>query len=236
MKKFFAVVLTMVLAISTVFPSVLHAQTTKQVHPKNNKIMLDKETLNTVDKYITIENDEFEIEQEEKLKKELSEREFKLVKMKMNHVNEKMEKVKDLVKVNKDMIQYVIIDRELKAKVEQTGYNYDLNAKLDNSKMNSSFASLKARGIQLYSTNGINKVDWHWWGAEIWLSKNTVTNIINAGVAGGTVILGSLIPGFGHALLIAANGLIISWFVGENTRAIKFNINWVGNISDFQYQ
>ncbi|QDP41561.1 hypothetical protein [Radiobacillus deserti] len=231
MKKIFVLTLTIILAISTILPSVSQAEVgTKVKQPtvsgkviSKQNIKLDKEIISIADKYISIKNNNFKITNYKKLKEQITKENLHLVKKQLHEVNKMIKSYEKVEKKDNDTLQFKMTDRELKAKVEKSGYEYDLNVGND--------------GIQLFShNNGINKVDWHWWGAEIWLSKTTVANIINGGITGGTAILGWLIPGLGHALLIAAQGFIVGLFVSENARAIKFNISWNTYIWGFEYQ
>lgn len=217
MKKFFVPVLIIALAIFTISPAV-SAQSEEREVDQNfavNKISLDEETISKIDKYIVIQNNKFEITNVKELKKEITESEFQKVEQQLDDVNMMVEKNENIKKVNDDAFQVEMTDQEFEAKIE----GYETNK------------------FQLFAAkNGINKVKMHWWGAEVWLSRTTVTNIINGGVAGATVILGSLMPGIGHAALIALHGFLIGAFVDQKARAVKFNVNWVGKVSKFQYQ
>ncbi|SDM61296.1 hypothetical protein SAMN04488137_1027 [Fictibacillus solisalsi] len=39
--------------------------------------------------------------------------------------------------------------------------------------------------IAMAFTNGVNKVTWHWWGARIYISRNTVRYVANRDAIGG---------------------------------------------------
>jgi hypothetical protein len=241
MKKHFVLASTIILATSVTLPAVSNAQSNQQVTEYSNQSkILDEETIKMVDQYIIIENNKFKITNNKELKEKISKSNLNKVKKQLDEVNKIVAKNDSIKKINKDTIQVKMTDEELKAKLEKSGYEYDLDIenKIDNTKLNS-FSSLnQSDGIQLLaaSSNGINKVDWHWWGAEVWLSKTTVNNIINAGIAGGSVVLGALIPGLGAAALIALNGYIGSIYAGKYARECIFNVNWMGNVSKFRYQ
>lgn len=88
----------------------------------------------------------------------------------------------------------------------------------------------------LSTENGINKVKFHWWGYELWLSKTSVTNILSGGISATALVPGLLIPGVGIAIALAVNAYVWSIFAGQKARASYFKYSLASGIHGFKYQ
>lgn len=71
---------------------------------------------------------------------------------------------------------------------------------------------------------GVNAVYWHWWGAEVWLSRTTLQNICqsNGVVAGGAV---SFIPWVGKPASVIV-GLVTVWGCSAYHSGAIYNAYW----------
>lgn len=83
-----------------------------------------------------------------------------------------------------------------------------------------------ADGVTLYAAkkyvNGINKVDYHWWGATVYISRNTLI------AAGAGVSIGGLwIPEPIISKALGSLGIALG-ATASITGGIKFDFRWVG--------
>jgi hypothetical protein len=236
MKKQFILASTLFLGMSVTLPAASSAQSTKQITEDqdfyNQGEALDQELIKTVNQYIIIKNNKFKLTNIKELKKEISKSDLQMVKKQLDEVNQTVGKYDSVKTINKNTIQAVVTDEEIKNKLEESGYNLD-----SENKINDESSILYSDGFQISaSSNGINKVDWHWWGAEIWLSKTSVNNIISGGIGATSTALGLLLPGVGAAVIIMLNGWIGGIYAGKYARACKFDYSWVNGPHNFRYQ
>ena len=72
---------------------------------------------------------------------------------------------------------------------------------------------------------GVNKIEWHWFGIRIYLSKSVVNHILNGGVAAGATYIGLQFPGVGTTIALAISGYLITEFGTQHiSRAIYLDI------------
>ncbi|KAA1035780.1 hypothetical protein [Macrococcus equipercicus] len=92
------------------------------------------------------------------------------------------------------------------------------------------------KSITTYSTSeGINKVEFYWWGAKIWISKTAVRKVLETGAEGGGAALGAYLGGVPGALLGTIAGSLVSKFGGPAAaRAVYIKYNYALGIQDFQ--
>lgn len=230
MKKVIINVVVLFLVIGLVAPSVSAKSNKEQVTEINST--LSQELINTVDPYIEVKKNSFKLTNSSELKKKISQSELELVEESLLQTNTALKANKDLKKVNNNTLEFKITDKELKTKVEKAGYKYDLNPKEASTELDKDSLSFdKSSGMQLATAykNGVNKVIWKWWGAEVWLSKTTVANIVGAGITGASVIVGSAIPGLGHAIALAANTFVLgAVYSSQYARAKVIGITYNG--------
>ena len=73
---------------------------------------------------------------------------------------------------------------------------------------------------------GVNKIEWKWFGARIFLSKSTVTHLLNLGVAAGATYLTIQFPGVGIAVATAIIAFLTTEFAtSKAARAIYIDLN-----------
>lgn len=91
-------------------------------------------------------------------------------------------------------------------------------------------------GMVTYSTSeGIDRIDFYWWGVKLWLSKSTVESVLNVGSAGGGAAIGGSLGGVPGAVAGAVAGQILQEFITPAAaRAIFVQYNYVTGITDFQ--
>jgi hypothetical protein len=241
MKKQFILASTLFLGMSVTLPAASSAQSTQQITEDQdfyNQVealdqkLIKQELIKTVDPYIIIKNNKFKLTNIKELKKEISKSELQMVKKQLDEVNQTVGKYDSVKTINKNTIQAVVTDEEIKNKLEESGYDLDSENKIDDES-----SILYSDRFQISaSSNGINKVDWHWWGAEIWLSKTSVTNIMSGGIGATGSALGLLLPTVGAAAIIMLNGWIGGIYAGKYARACKFDYSWVNGPHNFRYQ
>ncbi|MED1218818.1 hypothetical protein [Bacillus paralicheniformis] len=78
--------------------------------------------------------------------------------------------------------------------------------------------------FSIAAKEGKRAIKFHWWGAQIWLTKTDVIAIQRAGIAGGAAYLGSIFTGVGGAVAGAVVSTIISEYVSGI--AVKVNVNY----------
>lgn len=72
---------------------------------------------------------------------------------------------------------------------------------------------------------GVNKIEWRWFGIRIYLSKSVVNHILNGGVAAGATYIGLQFPGVGTTIALAISGYLITEFGTQHiSRAIYLDI------------
>lgn len=72
---------------------------------------------------------------------------------------------------------------------------------------------------------GVNKIEWQWFGVRIYLSKSVVNHIINAGVTAGATYIGIQFPGVGTAIALAISTYLITEFGTQYiSRAIYLDV------------
>lgn len=72
---------------------------------------------------------------------------------------------------------------------------------------------------------GVNKIEWHWFGIRIYLSKSVVNHILNAGVTAGATYIGIQFPGVGTAIALAISAYLITEFGTQHiSRAIYVDV------------
>lgn len=72
---------------------------------------------------------------------------------------------------------------------------------------------------------GVNKIEWRWFGIRIYLSKSVVNHILNAGVTAGATYIGIQFPGVGTAIALAISGYLITEFGTQRiSRAIYVEV------------
>jgi hypothetical protein len=241
-KRTFTLALSATLAFSALAPSV-SAHTSQEVEGNQNTSQqsenLSDALIDTVNPYIVVKDNKFQITNLEELKTKISSTELNEVRDQINYVNENLDKSDNVSKLDENTMEVTITDEELKSKAEKAGFDYDLGTESNVTSNITSVTSSLNTSDQFQTMaykNGVNKLNWKWFGAEVWLSRTTVINIINAGISGGTIVLGVLFPAIGTVMLIALNAYIGSIYVGKNARACIVDVNWAGEPKNLRYQ
>lgn len=223
MKKFIVTFLTLILIFSMVAPDI-SANSKSASESDNFQNGLSEELIEKVNPYIKVDGITYELSNVDILETKISKNELALVKVKIFEINSLLEKNENLKKTSDNTFKVEMTDRELAMEI-------GLNKSITKTPL------VFDEGIQTYATkNGVNKVEFHWWEFEIWLSKTSVTNILTSGIATTLLVLGLLIPGVGIAVALAINGYIWSIFAGKKARAIYFKYSYVIGIYGFKYQ
>lgn len=223
MKKFIVTFLTLILIFSMVAPGI-SANSKSASESDNFQNGLSEELIEKVNPYIKVDGITYELSNVDILETKISKNELTLVKEKIFEINSLLEKNENLKKTSDNTFKVEMTDRELAMEI-------GLNKSITKTPL------VFDEGIQTYATkNGVNKVEFHWWGFEIWLSKTSVTHILTGGIATTVLVLGLLIPGVGIAVALAINGYIWSIFAGQKAQAIYFKYSYVIGIYGFKYQ
>ncbi|ALX48278.1 hypothetical protein [Lentibacillus amyloliquefaciens] len=114
-------------------------------------------------------------------------------------------------------------DKEITEKAAELGFEFNESGQKD--------------GENHLFNEGINRINVHWWGFEIWLSETSVSRILTGGISAASSILTIMVPGVGIGVAAGVNTIIWSIFADQRARAVYFTYNvFTGSINNFRYQ
>lgn len=215
--------------ISLISPSV-SAQSQVGTVQEYEQVDFTEELIEKVDPYIITNGHNYELSNLEELKEEISAEELAVVEEKIAEMNILLNQNDKIEELDNNVFEVVVTDEEITEELDANGYeNHELSNSLEYSNKYPTYSTLSTK-------NGVNKVNFHWWGYELWLSKNSVTNILTGGIAATSFVLGVLIPGIGIGIALAVNAYVWSIFAGQTAKPIYFKYSLKSGIHGFKYQ
>lgn len=163
---------------------------------------ITEEIISKADPYIDLgQNGLFEISNYDGLSKVLTVTEIELVEEQISNINIELRN-----SINASDIENISVDESSKL---LTIYAKDTEDVL-----------MATRGKE-----GVNKIEWRWFGIRVYLSKSVVNHILNAGVAAGAAYIGIQFPGVGIAIATAISAYLITEFGTQHiSRAIYVDV------------
>ncbi|EIM08337.1 hypothetical protein A1A1_01358 [Planococcus antarcticus DSM 14505] len=229
MKKFLYSLIVSAMLISLVSPSV-SAQSQVAPVQEYEQVNFTEELIEKVNPYIITKGHTYELSNLDMLKEEISAEELAAVEEKIAEMNILLNQNDKIKELDNHVFEVIVTDDEIKEEFEANGNeNHELSNSLEYIDKYPTYSTLSTK-------NGINKVKFHWWGYELWLSKTSVTNILSGGIAATSLVLGLLIPGVGIAIALAVNSFVWSIFAGQKARASYFKYSLKSGIHGFKYQ
>lgn len=211
MKEYLSIALASTLVVSSITIPSANAQSnsavsniTSEAHASTshaiNGSIFSENFRKKVDAFIKISDDKrFNITNEEALKETITIEEFIQLTQQIEKINSQLQELKQ-----EDLI---IGDGKIV---------YDFT--LDQQNRNAPIVLAK-------TAEGINRIEFYYWGYKIWLSKTTVNKILNVGTAGGAAALGAVLGNVPGAIIGAVVGSILSEFVNPAAaRAIYMEV------------
>ena len=163
---------------------------------------ITEEIISKADPYIDLgQNGLFEISNYDDLSKVLTVTEIELVEEQISNINIELRN-----SINASDIENISVDESSKL---LTIYAKDTEDVL----------------MATSGKEGVNKIEWRWFGIRVYLSKSVVNHILNAGVAAGATYIGIQFPGVGIAIASAISTYLITEFGTQHiSRAIYVDV------------
>ncbi|CAM2972828.1 hypothetical protein HAHI6034_11780 [Hathewaya histolytica] len=204
----FKKLLSLVLATSMVFSTGTSVFAAESTQTNSRQVALSQsedltnQLVNKVDPFVKLNNDgEFYITNEDKLSKLITQEELEIVK---NQIVQTNSGIKESLK---------------------TSDTFHINQKIKSVTVSEFESNNNQTLYRAASKEGVNKVEWVWFGVRIYLSKSAVNHILNAGVTAGATYIGIKFPGVGKAIATAVSSYLITEFgTGYVSRAIYIDV------------
>lgn len=219
MKKLFINVIIVAMFTLIIAPGVSAQSSNLSSDSDSFKDHLSKKVLDEVEPYVVQENNSFKLKNKTQVQNKLSKNEFEAVEKQISKINASMKDQDNLKKVSGENAFSVEYTNEEVAKIlKESGY------KLDKSEQ------------QLLAKEGKTKVNYHYWGVEVWLSRSVTSTIAEAGVNGAAALGGIISGGIAFPLLQTAAGFIAGKVVADKAKPVYFKLGAIQGLHDFKYQ
>lgn len=194
--------LTLLIGVSFSSPTTAFATDKNEIESTTtvNQELLNESLIQKANQYVKTTENSFYLSEEGKIK--LNESEQKIVLDSIQNANEYLKSIdNDLIQTEKSfLVTDEIIEKEVSTQNTSVKKINTLSAK-------------KAKFKQ-----GVNKIEFHWWGMDVYLSKSTVV-----GIGAGVTIAGIWIP---HPIVSKATSTL-GVVIGLCPGGIKFKFNYL---------
>lgn len=222
MKKVLVNLIMMAMIFVMIAPGV-SAQSNNVSKENSFKNGLSEELIKEVDEYVKVVGNSYELTNPNELNAKISKSDLDKVKKQIAKTNELLKQNGNFERTSNNNFKVEMTDKEITEKAAERGYEFDDSGQKD--------------GDNHLFNEGINKVNVHWWGFEVWLSKTSVSRIISGGLGAASTVLGILTGGVAIPVAAAINAFVWSIFADQRARAIYFTHNVItGGINNFEYQ